>query len=219
MTRSPVVLAAAAAFLIVSGNARAEVFSDLFLGAAITEDSTYTVNGVPITPSILCLSDCSSAASPAGGLRVGYWIDSLPWLGIAGDFSVFVPAWGIESPYEVTAYPLTALVALRAPLVKREGYPNGRVQPYLAVGPGLFISTGELSEGLAFLGTGRTSSDTDVAVGADLHAGVELLASDWIGVFLEYRYTYFAPSYSIAGDDVSTDFSTHHINLGIGIHY
>lgn len=205
---------------LVSGNpARAEVFSDLYLGAAITGDSTYTVDGVAQPPSVLCISECSSAKAPAGGIRLGYFTDRFPWLGVAGEFSAFVAAWGIESPYEVTAFPISALLILRAPLVQREGYPNGRVQPYFAVGPALVVSTAELAEGWSFLGTGRVSTDISVDAGFDGRAGLRILASDWISVILEYRLAYFSPSWEVEGRSVETSLWTNQFSIGFGLHY
>ena len=44
----------------------------------------------------------------------------------AGDFSAYITGWGIESPYEVTLFPISPLVVVRARLVKREGFETGR---------------------------------------------------------------------------------------------
>ena len=205
--------------LLIAGPSRAEVFSDLYLGAAITGDSSYVVNGIALPGSLLCLSQCSSATSPVGGVRIGYYTERFPWLGVAGDFSAFIAGWGIESPYEVAAFPISALVMIRAPLLKREGYPNGRVQPYLALGPSLVVSTAELSSGWAFLGTGHLSTDVSVDAGFDGRLGVRILGSDWISVLLEYRLTYFSPSWTVEWNTVSSDYWTNHFTLGFGIHY
>jgi len=213
------VIASMGIALLVSSSGRAEVFSDLYLGAAITSDSTYVIDGLPIPSSILCVSQCSSATSPSGGLRIGYYTERFPWLGVAGDFSAYIAGWGIESPYEVTAFPISALLMFRAPLLRREGYPNGRVQPYLAVGPSLVVSTAQISSGWAFLGTGRVASNTSVEAGFDGRLGLRILGSDWISVLLEYRLTYFSPSWTVEGHTVETDYWTNHFMLGMGIHY
>ena len=47
--------------LALTSPSRAEFFSDFYLGAAITGDSPYTVDGAVQPPSILCVSECSSA--------------------------------------------------------------------------------------------------------------------------------------------------------------
>ena len=166
---------------------RGEVFSDLYIGAAITTDATITLDGIVQEESLLCGAECSSTKSPVGGLRVGWFAGRFPWLGVSGDFSVFVQSWGIQSPYEVTTIPISALLMFRAPLVRSPEHPNGRAQPYLAIGPSLVLSTAKLAVGSAALGTARVDSDTSVDPGLDARVGIRLIASDWISVILEYR--------------------------------
>jgi len=198
---------------------RGEVFSDIYLGAAVTTDATLTLDGVVQEESLLCGAECSSTKSPVGGLRVGWFVGRFPWLGVSGDFSVFVQSWGIQSPYEVNAIPISALLMFRAPLVKTPEHPNGRAQPYLAIGPSLVLSTAKLAEGVAALGTARVETNTSVDPGLDARVGIRLVASGWISVILEYRATYFTPSWNINGRTVETSVWTNHFILGIGIHY
>lgn len=198
---------------------RGEVFSDLYIGAAVTKDAPYKVDGVEQAPGVLCGSKCGTAKSPIGGLRVGYFFERFAWLGVAGDISYFIQAWGIQSAYEITTIPISALVMFRAPLIKSPEYPNGRAQPYLAVGPSLVMSTAELATGWAFLGTGHVHSDTSVNPGLDARFGMRLIASDWISVILEYRLTFVSPAWQIEGHRVETQLRTNHYIIGLGIHY
>lgn len=198
---------------------RGEVFSDIYLGAAVTTDATVTLDGVLQEESLLCGAECSSTKSPVGGLRVGWFVGRFPWLGVAGDFSVFIQSWGIQSPYQVSVVPISALLLFRAPLVRSPEHPNGRAQPYLAIGPSLVLSTGKLAEGQAALGTARVDSDTSVDPGLDARVGIRLIASSWISVILEYRATYFTPAWKIQGRRVATSVWTNHYIIGLGIHY
>jgi opacity protein-like surface antigen len=209
----------ALAILLGAPAARAEPVSVIYLGFSVTADAPYTLNGLPLPPSLFCVQDCSSAKSAVGGLRVGYFFERLPWLGIAGDVSAWVTGWGIQSPYEVTVYPITPLAIVRARLVKREGFENGRVQPYLAIGPGIFISTAEVTSGYLILGNTLSASTTTADVGLDVRAGMEFLPTDWFGVTIEYRYAYVAPSYTIEGQRIETTFSTNQLSLGLVVHY
>lgn len=208
-----------ASVMIGAAPARAGWFSDVYMGGAVTGDSTWKTNGVIQPPPVTCLTSCSTAKSLVGGVRVGYFFERMSWLGVAGDVSVFIPAWGIQSPLEVYAYPVSALAIARVPLVKQEGYPNGRVQPYLAAGPMMAISTATLNQGFAAIGTATRTSTTSVAGGFDGRAGIRILGSDWISFQLEYRLTYFAPSYSLGGNGISTSFWTNHLTVGFGILY
>ncbi|MDH3201185.1 MAG: hypothetical protein OEM15_09850 [Myxococcales bacterium] len=198
---------------------RGEVFSDIYIGAAITTDATIKLDGVVQEESLLCGAECSSTKAPVGGLRVGWFVGRFPWLGVSGDFSVFVQSWGIQSPYEVTAIPISALLMFRAPLVRSPEHPNGRAQPYLALGPSLVLSTAKLAEGSAALGTARVDSDTSVDPGLDARVGIRLVASDWISVILEYRATYFTPTWQLQSRSVATTVWTNHYIIGLGIHY
>jgi hypothetical protein len=213
-------------FVIVVGvwlgapnQSQAEVFSDLYIGASVTSDSSYKVDGVTQEPGVLCGSQCGTAKSPIGGLRIGYFVERFPWLGVAGDISYFIQAWGIQSAYEITSIPISALVMFRLPLIKSPEYPNGRAQPYLAVGPSLFITTAELASGWAFLGTGHVDSDTSVDPGVDARVGMRLIASEWISVVLEYRLTFLSPAWRVEGHKVETTLRTNHFIIGLGIHY
>ena len=198
---------------------RGEVFSDIYLGAAVTTDATVTLDGILQEESLLCGAECSSTKSPVGGLRVGWFSGRFPWLGVSGDFSVFIQSWGIQSPYEVSVIPISALLMFRAPLVRSPEHPNGRAQPYLAISPSLILATAKLAEGVAALGTARVESDTSVDPGLDARVGIRLIASSWISVVLEYRATYFKPTWQLGGRRVDTSVWTNHYILGLGIHY
>ncbi len=205
--------------VLFAGPAAAEVFSDLYLGVAVTQDTEYTVEGEAVPPSVLCLDACGSAYAPVGGIRVGYYMERWNWLGFAGEISAVIHNWGIQSPYEVSSVPISALLMFRVPLLKREGFPNGRVQPYVGVGPSMVISTAERSSGWAFLGSGYEASDTTVAAGFDGRVGLRMMSTDWVSILLEYRFTYSSPSWDVDGDSVKTRFLTNHYILGFGLHY
>ncbi|UCH28174.1 MAG: hypothetical protein JSV06_07705 [Myxococcales bacterium] len=195
------------------------MISDLYIGAAVTTDAQVKLDGVVQEESLLCGAECASTKSPVGGLRVGWFVERFPWLGVAGDFSVFIQSWGIQSPYEVTVIPISALLMFRAPLVRSPEHPNGRAQPYLAIGPSLFISRAKLAEGLAATGTASVETDTTADPGFDGRIGIRLIASSWISVVLEYRATYFKPTWKLSGRNVETSVWTNHFIIGLGIHY
>lgn len=69
---------------------RGEVFSDLYIGVAVTSDAKTRLDGVLQEESLLCGAECSSTKSPVGGLRVGWFVGRFPWLGVSGDLSVFI---------------------------------------------------------------------------------------------------------------------------------
>jgi opacity protein-like surface antigen len=188
--------------------ARAEGFVDLRVGGAFTED-----NDVGFDPP--------GGAGPfdfptqyedsvTGGVRGGYWFESLPWLGLAGDVSYFAPDDDTSFGAEYDVIPLSPLLMGRVPIATSEEFPHGRVQPFIGVGPGIFVS-------LADFGAG--ADDETVEVGADLHAGLNVQVTRMVSVFAEYRYTYVEPEFEVQGVDIEPELSTHHIGVGAGFHF
>jgi len=205
--------------LLAGSGAQAEPVAALYLGYAGTGDAEYYADGQPLPPAITCLSSCSDASSPVGGVRIGYWFDRFPWVGVATDFSTFIGGWGVQSPFEIEAYPLSFIAMARARLIKQEGYPNGRIQPYVALGPSIFVSTATVGSGYAALGTSSRASDTSVAIGVDARVGVEIMTTSWFGILLEYRYSYSNPTWDVEDTEFQTELSTDHFTAGIVAHF
>lgn len=207
-------LAAVCASIALAGSARAEMFVDLYGGYAHTAASDTTSTGAGgFAPHV---------DSGTVGLRGGYWLESLPWLGIAGDFSWFSPDSSLSllgSSADVDVYPLSALLMLRAPLLTSDAFPNGRLQPYGGVGPGIFFS--DYYESLFV--TDQNFEDTAVDVGVDVRAGARVMVLDWLGLFVEYRYTWFEPAWEDriegARTRIRTEYGTHHLVGGVGFHF
>jgi opacity protein-like surface antigen len=107
---------------------------------------------------------------------------------------------------------------LRLPLLTSERIPQGLVQPYAAIGPGVFFSTA----GLEVAGAEDFQGST-VDAGLDARLGVEVQFLRWLGVFIEYRHTRFSPTWrdSVADTPVSlsTDLDSDHIQLGTAFHF
>ena len=201
--------------IALAATARAEAFVDVYAGWSNTSD-TKTV----VSPSSFGGGGSTHGESFSVGLRGGYWFETLPWLGIAGDVSYFKPDASLFFFAEdIDVTPLSALLMLRAPLFKSDEFPNGRLQPYGGIGPGLFITS--YSEDLIFAG-GRFE-DTQVDVGLDVRAGGEVLLLDWLGLFVEYRYTWVEPEWEdqVGGvrTSVRTELGTHHFQGGVGFHF
>ena len=178
--------------------ALAELSLNLGLGVAITqkEDATVRFDGFEETDKV----DWDESIS--GFARFGWWPSTLPWLGLAGDVSYFAPE---ESDAEVDIFVFSALIMAR--------YPEGQFHPYIGAGPGLFYSDFDLD----------WFSDDSLDVGLDLRAGLSVDVKENIGIFVEYRFTYFEPEYddSISGIDVEIepDFYTHHIMGGVVFYF
>jgi hypothetical protein len=66
--------------------------------------------------------------------------------GLAADVSYFAPDDDTGGP-EYDVIPVSPLLMLRAPISTSEEFPNGRVQPFLGVGPGIFVAIADFRIG------------------------------------------------------------------------
>jgi hypothetical protein len=89
---------------------------DLYLGAAITDDSEVKVDRY------------------FSRERFGYWLDFFHYLGFAADLSYF-EADSEKVDFEIV--PFSILLMLRWPLLISDDYPHGKIQPYLGGGPSI----------------------------------------------------------------------------------
>jgi hypothetical protein len=193
----------------------AEGFLDVQAGATFTGDADL----VSDSAGFVTVSPTAFLPSGTLGMRGGYWFEALPWLGLAGDLSYFTAFedFGGE-PARIHVVPLSFLLMLRVPLLRSENLPQGRVQAYGAIGPGVFVSAVDLELPGASDFQGATAD-----AGLDARVGVEVRILRWLGLFAEYRYTSFRPTWPdlIAGTPVtlSTELDSNHILLGAGFHF
>src|SRR4030095_14779336 len=180
--------------------ARAEGFVDLRVGGAFTEDNDVEFTRPGGGGSVEFPTEYEDSVT--GGVRGGYWFESLPWLGLAADVSYFAPDDDTSFGAEYDVIPLSPLLMGRVPIATSEEFPHGRVQPFIGVGPGIFVSLADFGAGadadngegrgglhpargapssavgpgisasLAAFGAG--ADDDTVEVGADLHAGLNV---------------------------------------------
>jgi opacity protein-like surface antigen len=208
----------------------AEGFVDFRLGGAVTQntDGTSKIGPVGGFPQMVSSGTIEFEAGVSVGIRGGYWVDPVPWLGFAFDFSYFDTDEDAPEPVKLSAFPISGLLMLRYPLLKDSNYPRGRLQPYAGVGAGAFVTTAKIN--LDSVGL-EDFSDTTVAPGLDVRGGVNFhfTRSNWAGrslaIFLEYRFTRFEPSDfkdDFGGTPVeleSDQWNTHHTVAGVGWYF
>lgn len=165
--------------------ASAEWFLDLYGGGSFTQDVDITIrNGTTLDDRI----EFDTALT--GGGRVGVWFAGIgvPWLGIALDASYFAPdATATSGTASLEVVPISALVMLRLPLFADPAVPTGRLQPYVAGGPSVFLSRVKVDTALA----GERLSEDQAELGADLRAGLTFMLTANFGLFAEGRYMFF----------------------------
>jgi len=206
------ILILVAALLLAPVEGRGEGFVDFAIGGSFTRDSDTTFDDVAF--------DSKLEDSVSSGARGGYWFDAVPWLGVGGMVSYFQPDIEIEGvdDRDVTVIPLTALLMLRAPLLPSDNVPRGRLQPYLNVGPGAFLTQVE-------------DEDVGADVGVDVHAGLTWMFTSRFGMFGEYRFTHYQANVEDGLDvdvggttftrrvDFESTLDTHHVLTGFAWHF
>ena len=186
-------------------------FVDLYFGGVMAKDSDVDAKakpfGVTITDSA---NNVDYDNTYTFGGRVGSWFPELPWIGLALDFSYFkLEADGIDTK----VFPLSLLLMLR--------YRGDKLEPYMGVGPGLFLSDTKVDIQLG--GQDESFSDTAVDVGLDTRAGLAWRLSRHFAIFGEYRFTYFEGNYddkvSSGGTQTEVKVDTknyvHHFLVGV----
>ena len=221
-----------------AGPASAEWFADLYAGSAWTEshDRDLTFLGTKFDQR-----GQQFETSASFGGRVGYWLESVPYLGLALDAFHFQPNMNPQSAIVCStagcfADPRTGLdlsvvgvsfdAMLRWPLLKTEAFPKGQLQPYITAGPGIFIARGtNLVTGPGLGGPTSRGSDTDAEIGVKAGAGLAWQFHRNLALVAEYRFTHFRPEFKL--DDVNvptptkvdTLVNTHHIVVGVSFRF
>ena len=225
MTRNPMWIAMPLLLLflaIAPGYAVAESFFDLFAGAAFTESADFTQKTSAETN---VFPDLRFDTAPSFGIRGGHWFESLPVLGVEVDLSHFEPhrshqssSGGSSGSIRERDFKISSLsvdLRLRWPLLRSDSYPMGQLQPYLALGPGGFATLTRLSGA-----HGQGSYDLAASPGAHAAAGVIWQFHSVVGVFAEYRFTYFHLGFKSGGALPSdTNVATHHLLGGVSFRF
>jgi len=228
------------------GSAFSEQFVRVFAGPAWTQ-STDVKHSFATVQETYLLKDIDFRTGPAVGWGFGHWFQAFPYLGLGVDVHLFKfnsdkqsttscftglsfptscePDVEVSQHYRATAiaFPLMA----RLPLSVSKEYPNGRTQPYVLVGPTIFVAT-YTDPGGHF--SPRHQKDTDTSVGVTAGAGLTFMVTPSIDLFTEYRFTHFSPQFRVTDDfgigfdppapaKVKLDANTHRLLFGISYHF
>lgn len=222
------------ALLAAATPAAAEWNLDFYGGAAYTPRSDFTlVVSRPSGSLDHSFHDVEWDTSAAYGLRVGYWLESKPWFGMALDifqFNADIPAQTVNTTIqnvESGPLPLGAIdfavsaiafdLRLRTPLLASAEFPRGRLQPSVTAGPAIF-RVEVTNRGNSEL---TTRPATDTVLGYKLGAGLSFQLTKAAAIFGEYRFTHFHAEPvldgTITGGKVPMrfDLDTHHLVAGV----
>ena len=215
--------------IFTQNTANAEVSLNFYLGWAFTgeEDVEVDVDGISFE------GEADFEDSFTFGGRVAYWLENMPWLGLALDLSYFAPD-SDDLDADVSVVPLSFLVMFRGQLMKSSAFPNGQLHPYFGIGPGIFFSSIDFDDidirenGIEF---GLDLDDNSTDVGLDVRAGLAWFYTLNWDIFFEYRFTSVEAEFDgdvrgvIYGERVSEEFdvepelNTHHFLVGLSYHF
>lgn len=207
MRRSLLTLSLLLTLLALPSMASAEWFLDGYVGASLTHKGDFTFEAFDAEQE----RDAEYKSSAVFGVRVGRWLEALPWLGVAGELSYFRPS------ADILVFPITALVLARYGFLPDDEFKEGRLHVYGGLGGGLFITHLD-----GFLGRFE-GSDTSADFGLDTRLGVSYRVESSWAIFAEYRFTHVSPSLRIDAFDTrstaDTTFNTSHFLLGVSYRF
>lgn len=239
MTKTTKLLAATLiglACLVLGGRpSSAEWFGDIYVGSTFTENRDVKLDDREVGRSTF--RDVEFNASLSWGGRFGHYFDSLPFLGLAADFFSFSSnispqsvhlegcfllggcgsGQGGTGSFDITATALSVDLMLRLPLIRRADAPHGVLQPYVAVGRPLFLTTVTPRNTRLFR---NHDSDTDLSFGYKAAGGLALQVYSNLVLFVEYRFTHVATDVNLHDAVLSkatlrTELNTHSALFGI----
>jgi len=138
------------------------------------------------------ITDLKLATSAMYGLKLGYYLDTLRWLGIEGEIfntnphvkqqtETLTPPSGPSLTGTTSGSYLTVLTLATNVVVR---YPGESLQPYIGVGPGIFFARNHFSTGAA------ESSTATTQLGLNALAGLRYLATEHAAVSIEGKYSH-----------------------------
>jgi hypothetical protein len=207
------------AFLIVllgQTPVMAEAFIDVYGGASFTQSRRMTVER--FFAAEVATRKVRYDSSFVIGARGGAWLN---WFGFGLDLSYFRADGDLA---EIDVFSNSLFLMLRAPLLKSDEFPDGRLQPYFMAGPSFFFADTHADfRPDVSVPVGAFSFDD---VGIDLRAGALWRLPGGIGLFGEYRLTSFRlhaddySGYGLGGNEfIHTTLTTHHAIAGVSFRF
>lgn len=208
--------------LVMSAPAQAEMYVAGQFGVTFPNNVT-NVEGVDSLAG-LKFSDLSLHKSVMYGAKLGYYFDSIKWLGI--ETEVFntnpnlkqqsVTATGPGGSASTTVAGQDIRVLTWAPINIVVRYQAGSFEPYAGVGLGVFFA--RIHDGQ----TGESSSSTKVGLNTQL--GLRYRVTNHVSVFGEWKYNRASFNFSDSTPTAATgglkgDYSAHIIAFGLGYHF
>ena len=174
-------------------------------------------------PSGSTFSNLDLQNSVMYGAKLGYYFESLKWLGLETEvfnttphvkqqpITVTVPGVGSTTINPAGSY-LRVLTWAPINLVVR--YQMGKFEPYAGVGMGIFFSR------LKDAGTSDSTSSTSIGLNTQL--GVRYRVTNNVALFGEWKFNHARLNFDAtpnAFTNVDATYNAHHLVFGVGYHF
>lgn len=169
-------------------------------------------------------SDLSLANSLMYGAKLGYYFDSMKWLGVETEVFNSTPhlkqqtatfsSGGVSVPVDVTGQNIRVLNWAPVNIVVR--YQMGQLEPYAGIGMGVFFARIKDGE------SGESSSSTKV--GLNTQVGLRYMVTKNMSLFGEWKYNRASFDFGESSPTQATggfkgDYSAHLLAFGVGYHF
>jgi opacity protein-like surface antigen len=212
-------LLALAVFLLFGSPAQAELYIAGQVGASIPNKFS-NVEGVDSLAGTN-ISDLKLQNSFMYGAKLGYYFESIKWLGVETEVYNTTPK-SKQQDVTINGAPANAIgqdirVLTWSPIVLLVRYPGERFQPYAGVGMGLFFA--RIHDGQS-----DQSSSDNWRVGLTTQLGLRFLITKHLSVFGEWKYNRASFTFSDSTPTAATgglkgDYSANIFAFGLGWHF
>jgi hypothetical protein len=185
--------------IAAQANAAPEGFADLYFGAVNHWTADASVSNTTPSGTTSASATIDLPTSTEFGVRFGAWHPTYHWVGMAIDLGYS----RAEGPgVDMTTFPMSLLLALRAPLFPTVDRPGGRLQPYAMAGVSFYItditvhlngmggSSDQISWPWPYLG-----NTVNKVWGPYMAAGLAWQAAKSLAIFGEYRHSSFGVNF------------------------
>jgi opacity protein-like surface antigen len=213
-------LLALAAFLLLGSPARAEMYVAGQVGVTLPNDASSIDYSTNIFPGQTFKgNDLDLQTSVVYGAKLGYYFESLKWLGVETEVYNTTPHVKQQNinvgPFSLGVQPGSYLRVLNwSPITIVTRFQMGKVEPYAGVGLGLYFAR------LKDPTSGDSTSST--TPGLNTQVGLRYRITDHVAVFGEWKYNYTRVKF----DETPTAFlktdatyTAHHFVFGLGYHF
>ena len=213
-------LLALAVVVLHSSPARAEMYVAGQVGVTLPNSASSIDYSTSAAPGVtLRGNDLNLQTSVMYGAKLGYYFESLKWLGVETEVYNSTPHVKQQNVV-VGGIPLGVIsgsylrVLNWSPITVVVRYQAGKFEPYAGVGLGLYFAR------LKDPASGESTSST--TPGLNTQVGLRYRITDHIAVFGEWKYNYARVNFDetpTAFFKTDATYTAHHLVFGLGYHF